>query len=107
MQPAIDGFAENAKIAERIFAPAESAQVKVKPLEWNEYETEGEIDRWDAQTMMGAYYEIGVDFNGYLVSHDYAHLNRAYETLDEAKAAAQADYESRIRATLNQEPTDG
>ncbi|WP_089177179.1 hypothetical protein [Bosea sp. AS-1] len=80
-------------------AAVESAQ-GVKALEWDEYETEGEVDRWDAETALGTFYEISTQFDGYHVAHDCTHLAARFDTLDQAKAAAQADYEARIRACL-------
>jgi len=82
-------------------APAPSGSgVRVKPLTWNEYETEGAVDRWDARCCMGSYYEIGINLRGFIVSHDYENLSGAHETIDAAKAAAQADYEARILSAL-------
>lgn len=80
--------------------PSAPAGVKVKPLEWKEYETEGEIDRWDTETALGTFYEIITEFDGYHVAHDYTHWAVKFETPDEAKAAAQTDYEQRIRSSL-------
>ena len=85
--------------------------VAVKPLEWK-------TDKWlgigtkghhSAKTVVGRYGVIQVitgnragkftaTFDGYEVSSPHA-------TSDEAKAAAQADYEARILATLDVEPT--
>lgn len=81
--------------------PALAGGVRVKALVWNEYETEGEIDRWDAETALGSFYEISSEFDGYSVSHDQLHKAQRFYTPDEAKAFAQADYESRIRASLD------
>lgn len=81
-------------------APAAVDGQRVKALVWNEYETEGEVDRWDAETALGTFYEISTQFDGYHVARDCTHLAARFDTLDEAKAAAQADYESRIRACL-------
>jgi hypothetical protein len=81
-------------------APAAVDGQRVKALVWNEYETEGEVDRWDAETALGTFYEISTQFDGYHVAHDCTHLAARFDTLDDAKAAAQADYEARIRACL-------
>lgn len=81
-------------------APAAVDGQRVKALVWNEYETEGEVDRWDAETALGTFYEISTQFDGYHVARDCTHLAARFDTLDEAKAAAQADYEARIRACL-------
>lgn len=76
------------------------AEVAVKPLVWNEYETEGEVDRWDAETALGSFYEISTEFDGYSVSNDHVHSDQRFDTPDEAKAFAQSDYETRIRSAL-------
>lgn len=76
------------------------AEVAVKPLVWNEYETEGEVDRWDAETALGSFYEISTEFDGYSVSNDQVHSYQRFYTPDEAKAFAQSDYEARIRSAL-------
>lgn len=80
-------------------APAESAQVKVKPLEWQLF------DNGDAYAASAITTYFAKKDGTWGVRN--GSFNGAGENLDEAKAAAQADYESRIRATLNQEPTDG
>lgn len=101
---------ENGKpvLADATNDPAESslsslrkgAEVAVKPLVWNEYETEGEVDRWDAETALGSFYEISTEFDGYSVSNDHVHSDQRFDTPDEAKAFAQSDYETRIRSAL-------
>ncbi|MBN9453294.1 MAG: hypothetical protein J0I42_15200 [Bosea sp.] len=82
--------------------PSPSA-VEVKGLVWNEYETEGEIDRWDAETALGTFYEISTEFDGYHIAHDHTHWTARLDTPDAAKAAAQADYEQRVRSCISSE----
>ncbi len=87
-----------------MMAPLNTAGLAVKQLEWNEYESEGEPDRWDARCCMGSYYEIGINSRGYIVSHDYENLSGAHQSPDEAKAAAQAHYDARILSALESRP---
>ncbi len=87
-----------------MMAPLDTAGLAVKQLEWNEYESEGEPDRWDARCCMGSYYEIGINSRGYIVSHDYENLSGAHQSPDEAKAAAQAHYDACILSALEGRP---
>lgn len=75
-------------------------RVKVKALSWNEYNDEQGIpDRWDAVTVTGEYYFIGLRSDGYTVSFNYFDIG-TFNTLEAAKSAAQADYEARILSAL-------
>jgi len=86
-------------------APPQSAPVAVKPLEWNEYADErGDPDRWDAETLSGTYYGIAFLVDGFSVEYDYTAVAKGLHDLDAAKAAAQADYEQRIRSALVNAP---
>ena len=79
--------------------------VTVKPLEWNEYTDErGGPDWWDAETLAGTYYGIALLVDGFFVEYDYTAVAKGLHDLDAAKAAAQADYEQRIRSALVNAP---
>jgi hypothetical protein len=81
-------------------APAvESARVKVKPLEWVK-EPVPPCGEWLARSQVGLYC-IPLGHAGYPVRFRDREIVGEYHTLDEAKAAAEADYESRIRASLD------
>jgi len=68
----------------------------VRPLEWR---TVG--DNWQADTSIGWYVARQGDEPDFAVDLFLsAHPMRSFATLDEAKAAAQADYERRIRSAL-------
>lgn len=69
--------------------PQPAVRVEIKPLEWREYEHEGDPDRWDGETIFGTFYGIRLAPRGYQLEHDYRHMG-LFGTLDEAKAAAQA-----------------
>ncbi|TPM53233.1 hypothetical protein FJ959_22130 [Mesorhizobium sp. B2-2-4] len=83
-------------------APQEQG-VKVRALIWNEYEREGVIDEWDAFSGFDGYYNIKMGSSAYVVLCPDA--EHECDTLEAAKAAAQADYERRILSALSiQEP---
>ncbi len=88
-------LADMALTAALPFLPVQGA---VKKLEWNEYEREGQIEEWDASSGFDGYYNITLGLNGYLVK--MPDDEEESETLEAAKAAAQADYEARILSTL-------
>jgi len=72
---------------------AEAAGVKVKPLEWDG-------DRHRAKTIVGNYsISKSIIFDGWLWALDGV-LTEVAPSEDEAKAAAQADYERRILSAL-------
>lgn len=74
------------------------AQVKVKPLVW-------ECDaRWPSTVWSGGYQINDQDENEWLMTTPQGD-SATFETIDAAKAAAQADYEARILATLDLSPT--
>jgi hypothetical protein len=79
-------------------APGEPA---VKALEWIE-DLMGLV--YSAATSIGLY-RIGMANSGYWVRIEEQYLDIArHDTLDAAKAAAQADYEARIRSALHLTP---
>jgi hypothetical protein len=70
---------------------------KVKPLEWRRYEEAGAVF-WRAKKLFGGSYFIEE-------LEDYLGWNgQAFGTLDEAKVAAQADYEQRVCSVLIEVP---
>lgn len=72
-----------------------------KPLVWNEYVREGDLDELEAGTPFGTYYTIKFSVTGYHVQHDYSPLIGIFEGLESAKAAAQQDYEKRLRSAYD------
>jgi len=80
--------------------------VKVKPLEWNEYVYDGQAEDWSAEAAtFGVCYVIELYNDGYNAFFADEDLLR-YDTLDEAKAAAQQDYERRILSALETAETE-
>lgn len=80
--------------------------VKAKPLEWNEYTDErGDPDRWDAETLAGTFYGIALLVDGFSIEYDYTAVAKGLDDLEAAKAAAQADYEARIKSALVEPPS--
>ena len=83
------------------FLPVQGA---VKKLEWNEYNDEQGIpDRWDAEaSSFGVFYSIEIQHDGYRVVFDHEAVGAVgvFDTLEAAKAAAQADYSARILSAL-------
>lgn len=78
--------------------------VRVKPLVWNEYEREGDIDEWDAETALGTFYTINRRDFCYTASYDHIDIPRECQSPEEAKDVAQADYERRILSALSHQP---
>lgn len=80
---------------------------RVKPLVWNEYDTNGSAYCADAEVgSFGVFYSIEVQRDGYRVVFDHEAVRAigVFENLDDATAAAQTDYEARIMSAL--EPAD-
>lgn len=80
-------------------------QGKIKPLEWVQ-EVDGEMPRWGAETPCGRY-EVGltIDEDWYWWPPGVIGGNRSKDEIS-AKAAAQADYEARIRSAPLPNPPD-
>ncbi len=76
-------------------ALAEMGGVRVKPLKWDERHR---ADNYRIQ------YTYGQDQKDYLLTRG-SNVVWAYDTVDEAKAAAQADYETRILAAIELAPS--
>lgn len=83
---------------------------EVKLLEWEEQLTKRsdedpstEVTGYEAETAFGTFYTVEVGAALFHVVYDYKGLG-AFETEIAAKAAAQADYEQRIRSALYARP---
>lgn len=83
--------------------------VRVKPLEWEVTDwsagsgVNGEDDiAWEAQTCLNSW-GYGIEWLGG-DKFEYDGARTAFKSLPEAKAAAQADYDARIRAALEPDP---
>ena len=98
-----EGVRELAAVA---LSAAEGVKVRIKPLEW---EYDAVDDDWTAQTPFEApfYVERAYDSDGKDGWVSYMWQSSGYEDVldsaDEAKAAAQADYEARILSALKGE----
>lgn len=75
-----------------------AAQVTVKPLEWFEGD---EPDEWKSGP-----YDVWCELGKYQVYYWSIVMGEPHETAKAAKAAAQADYEARIRSALTVTPHD-
>lgn len=80
-------------------------EVQIKPLEWSRVGTEWEKwGKFSAGTEQGQYsveWRQNKDFKFFYVSYrEDRDIDVSTHTLDGAKAAAQADYEARIRSAL-------
>lgn len=94
--------------ADRLSAQGEP--VAVKPLEWQELTSPREdgpaepTGDWEAASMLGAYY-VNLFEDHYEVGDPEGKVVESWcGGADEAKAAAQADYEQRIRSALVEVP---
>ena len=76
-----------------------AATVTVKPLVWDD---RGYEWSWWADTALGrGTYQIRCEGGiGYLVDFDGVTIGEPHDTLEAAKAAAQADYDARIRSAI-------
>jgi len=80
--------------------PAPAQPVAIKPLEWVKSKN-SDVGHWHADTSAFECYEVWAELDG--KSRWYAPYMNAgvtVENLEAAKAAAQADYEARIRSAL-------
>lgn len=82
------------------------AEVAVKPLEWEEtfyqsHDTPPELTGWEAEGACG-YYHIKIEYTGFEASLDGVSFFKigTFDDPDEAKSAAQSDFETRIRSAL-------
>lgn len=94
--------------AKSLLAPTPQDAVKVKPLVWEDFDERGAkasafynanylINLWNGRGQ----FEVSFSYPGYQTGYDG---ERWHDTLEAAKADAQADYETRIRSAL--EPCD-
>lgn len=84
--------------SDRINATLPAAQVTVKPLEWFEGD---EPDEWKSGP-----YDVWCELGKYQVYYWSIVMGEPHETAKAAKAAAQADYDARIRSALTVTPHD-
>jgi hypothetical protein len=84
---------------------ADLSRPRVKPLVWREYSNNGNCM---AETSIGDYVieDHGENDWGIWLEDNYSPILGPYKTLEEAKAAAQADYERRILEALEPTPDD-
>ena len=86
-----------------------AVQVAVKPLEWVDFADRGaKAQAWnDANYMIQKWsdgrWEISASYPGH--STALYGIDRFHPTIEAAKAAAQADYEARIRSSLTAQPS--
>jgi hypothetical protein len=89
----------------RLAASPSSGAVRVKPLEWRDHRPDSFPEpAWSAQTPFGFYNieEVSAsDSPAYVVRLHAHHFVADKDGLDEAKAAAQSDYEQRIRSAID------
>ena len=94
----------------RALSAAKSEPLAVKALEWRHY-PDAFPPMWVSQNAPFGNYSIeeaaGSDCPSYDVLNPTMGVMVNCEGLPEAKAAAQADYESRIRSALASEPANG
>ena len=85
-----------------------AVQVTVKPLEWVDFADRGaKAQAWNyanytLQKWSDGRWELGASYSGYTTS--IYGIDRFYPTIEAAKAAAQADYEARIRSAMTVTP---
>lgn len=76
----------------------------VKPLEWEEIHQRDlltEVVGWEARTEFDAWYNIDILASDFVLHRaDVDRTSSIHDTEEAAKAAAQADYERRIRSSL-------
>lgn len=72
-----------------------------KLLDWNEYEREGVIDEWDAETTFGTFYGVKMNAFCFMPYYDNTDIqNMGCECIEDAKAVCQTDYDRRLNAAL-------
>lgn len=94
----------------RAYLASSDSGVKVKPLVWRDHRPDSFPEpALSAQTSFGFYNieEVSAsDSPAYVVRLHAHHFVADKDSLDEAKAAAQADYEARIKSALVEVPAD-
>lgn len=86
-----------------LYAAPPAPSVAVKALEWKQNSEDWEI--WSAPTILGPYDAMKI-LDKWEVTRNTVGKIGALETIEEAKAAAQADYEARIRSALSAQVQD-
>lgn len=76
------------------------------PLVWNEYEREGVIDEWDAETSFGTFYNVQMGATSFTASYDSINFSERFYSVEDAKAKCQADYSRRVAQALTATPPD-
>lgn len=86
-----------------------TGEANVKPMEWRDHRPDSFPEpAWSAQTPFGFYNieEVSAsDSPAYVVKLHAHHFIADKDSLDEAKAAAQKDYETRIRSAIVSPPS--
>lgn len=90
--------------AERALAER-AGGVKVKALEWDRRSVDGSNEY--ADSLLGEYQAWAIGGSGYFYRKAFATGQLAGDTIETAKAAAQADYERRILSTLEPAAPEG
>lgn len=95
-------LANRAAIAKAQALPGGSSGVVVKPLEWK-HEVMALADTWFSETIVGTYFVRSKDGVSTVLISDLDEAGALYRvaTPELGKAAAQADYERRIRSALS------
>jgi len=78
------------------------AEKPIKPLVWNEYHREGDLDELDAETPFGTFYSIKAGVSGWHLQYDYSPFIGIFEGLESAIAAAHQDFEKRMRSAYGE-----
>jgi len=78
--------------------------IEAKPLVWNEYEREGDIDEWDAETAFGTFYSVRRYAFYFEALYDSTPMEGQHQSPDDAKIACQEDYSARLNAALPTPP---
>lgn len=94
---ALPKWINRAEAAERALAERPRG-VKVKSLEWDRRSVDGSTEY--ADSLLGEYQVWAIGGSGYFYRKAFATGQPAGDTIETAKAAAQADYERRIRSAL-------
>jgi len=78
--------------------------IEAKPLAWNEYEREGDIDEWDAETSFGTFYSVRRHASYFEALYDSTPMEGQHQSPDDAKISCQEDYSARLNAALPTPP---
>lgn len=106
LMPHPPGSADHLSIGTKLYAAPPAPSVAVMALEWNSYREPGQSARIKAVHPFGEYRIINNSRDGELWSPELGGVNVTFDGWEEAKAAAQADYEARIRSALSAQVQD-